>query len=242
MVFVLFLSAILASAQGAQEILLSTFFGPSGIRDKKAVYIGEMLQYFVSRPTLGQTLPPGASSEYRKLRGDPNAEIWAIVITVNHRSTDWYAYLRRDATTWKLEAVRTLALSGVFFKALDTLSAKERTPSEELTYQNMLLTTKSDVELKNYFLKNKPQFDELIASFRSGNQNRMKSIIEALHLNAVTSFSRNEAITDLSIGGILDNSVGFMYVPKGASPPQMSPNEFIYVEEIADRWYLYKTT
>lgn len=204
---------------------------PEALKTQRKSYLSIVTARFAKTPML-----------YEVRRGDPKAEIWAVLITANHRSTDWYAYLRRDATTWKVEAVRTLALPGLFFSLLDTLSAKKRTPSEELTYQNMLLTTKSDAELKNYFLKNKPQSDKLVASFRSGNQNRIKSTLEALHLNTVRSFSRHETIIDVSIGGILDNSVGFMYVPTGASPPMMSPSEFIYVEEIVDRWYLYKTT
>lgn len=46
----------------------------------------------------------------------------------------------------------------------------------------------------------------------------------------------------LLIGGITDNSVGFLRVQDEADLPQMSPSEFIMIEKIALNWYLFKTT
>ena len=46
----------------------------------------------------------------------------------------------------------------------------------------------------------------------------------------------------LLIGGVTDNSVGFLRVQDEADLPQMSPSEFIMIEKIAPNWYLFKTT
>jgi hypothetical protein len=40
----------------------------------------------------------------------------------------------------------------------------------------------------------------------------------------------------------MDNEVGYLYVPDGIKPPEISPNDFIYVEYIIGNWYIYRTT
>jgi hypothetical protein len=44
------------------------------------------------------------------------------------------------------------------------------------------------------------------------------------------------------IGGILDNTVGFLYIRNKKNIPMMDPSHFIMVKEIGNGWYLYKTT
>ncbi|MFT7618558.1 MAG: hypothetical protein ACI97A_002202 [Planctomycetota bacterium] len=45
----------------------------------------------------------------------------------------------------------------------------------------------------------------------------------------------------LSVGGMVDNFVRFQHY-SGQAPPDMSDDEFIWIEEVADGWYLVKTT
>jgi hypothetical protein len=44
------------------------------------------------------------------------------------------------------------------------------------------------------------------------------------------------------IGGVLDNSVGYLYCEYPADRPKISENNFIMLKKISDRWYLYKTS
>jgi hypothetical protein len=48
-------------------------------------------------------------------------------------------------------------------------------------------------------------------------------------------------LTIVSIGGILDNVVGFLWAPEGRVP-SISPSEYIWIEPAGDGWYLFKTT
>jgi len=52
---------------------------------------------------------------------------------------------------------------------------------------------------------------------------------------------RKDGNVDVSIGGILENGVGFLYCPEN-SPPGIDPSSFIWIERVADKWYLYRTT
>ena len=55
------------------------------------------------------------------------------------------------------------------------------------------------------------------------------------------SFSFDGAI-ELVIGGLGDNSVGYVYVADKKDLPVMSEDAIIMLREIGNGWYLYKTT
>jgi hypothetical protein len=44
------------------------------------------------------------------------------------------------------------------------------------------------------------------------------------------------------IGGLLDNTVGFIYVKNKKDLPVMSPDKIIMIREIGNGWFIYKTT
>jgi hypothetical protein len=46
---------------------------------------------------------------------------------------------------------------------------------------------------------------------------------------------------EIMIGGVVDNSVGFLFVGEQAPPP-MSDDNYIWVEPIGDGWCLFRTT
>ena len=49
-------------------------------------------------------------------------------------------------------------------------------------------------------------------------------------------------IIDFSIGGMIDNSVGYFYCKDKNKLPEMSDNRYIMIKHLGDGWYLYKTT
>jgi hypothetical protein len=226
---------------GAEEILTS-FFGPTGIQDKKSVYTGEMLTVYAGQRTLGETLPPGTTFTYRQLQSNATSEIYAVAVKAKGETRDWYAYFRHDRGRWKLNAIRTLALPGLFFEVLHDLAVKKRDREEESIYQNMQLTLQSDAQLKQFLLAHLKDMEALVRLSRAGKSVQAKQAVEALHLNTVAPLGSDERITDISIGGILDNSVGFLYVPVGVAPPAITPSDYIYVESVTGHWFLYKTT
>ena len=227
-------------SNAAEPDVLVNFFGHAGISDKRSVYHGEMLQNFANKPTLGQGLPQNVQATFRKLEGSRHNSVYAVLLSDGHNSQDWYVFLVRENDLWKLSAVRSLALPSVFYSALQQLEQKyPRSEIEEWQFQNMLLTIKSDQELKDYLRSNLTEFKNLANLYLEGGKEQ--STIGARHLY-VNFVSDKDGVLDFSIGGIIDNSVGYLYVPEGSKVPTMSPSEFIYIEEIADGWYIYKTT
>lgn len=64
-------------------------------------------------------------------------------------------------------------------------------------------------------------------------------LLKTLHLNALETKSNGNI--EITIGGITDNSVGFVYSP-ARTPPVIDGWRYIWVEEVAAGWYLYRTT
>lgn len=221
--------------------LVKNFFGQDGIKNKREVYAGEMLEHYLDRPTLGETLPKGIEVSLRTLEKNPQREIFAAVLSKDGKSQDWYIYLINDQKKWKISAVRSLALPGLFFMALQEVQGKaNRTKEEEHQYQNMLLTLQLDTELKQFLHKNIESLNTIVLEAKTSQEKATES---AKHLNLnFVGYESTSGIVDVNIGGILDNSVGYLFVPTGVEVPKMSDDNYIYIEHIVGNWYVYKTT
>ncbi len=177
---------------------------------------------------------------YRILNKSKTRVVYAVLLNQKANTQDLYAFLEKVNNSWKLSAIRKLALPGMFFMALQEIEKKiVRNKEEEWQYQNMLLTIKSDNELKAYLKNNIVKFNNIMKLLVQGNAATANEIAKSLFIN----ISKEEGgITEFNIGGILDNSVGYLFVPKGKLPPVMNSSNFIYVEQVIDGWYIYKTT
>jgi hypothetical protein len=230
----------LAVFAGEKE-LVEKFFSPDGIKNKKDLYVGEMLKNYADKPTLGENLPKDVQVHIRELEISPSREIYAVLLSKSGKSQDWYIYMTNEQGKWKISAVRNLALPGIFFMALQKAHNKtDRSKEEEYQYQNMLLTIQPDAELKEFLLKNIDSFNR-IAKEAINNPDKATESVKALNLN-FARYEPESKIVDVNIGGILDNSVGYLYIPEGASVPSMSDDNYIYIERIQGNWYVYKTT
>jgi len=236
-VFLLFPLAAFAD----ESRLVEQFFGQDGLDNKREVYTGEMLEHYLDKPTLGEDLPKGINVSLRALEQSPRREIYAVLLTKEGISQDWYIYLVNDQKKWKISAVRNLALPSMFFMSLQAIQSKpNRTKEEENHYQNMLLTLQLDSELKEYLHKN---IGSLNAIAFEAKTSQKKATESAKHLNLnLVGYDSSSGIVDVNVGGILDNSVGYLFVPPGTEVPQMSDEDYIYIEHVTGNWYVYKTT
>lgn len=227
-----------AAAQTPEEIVRA-FFGPAGIADKKAIYVGEMLR-FAEQPTLGETLPENVSITTRSLQSTSSSVVIGVTLHVAEHAQDWYAYLGKSDGSWKLEAVRTLALTGIPGLALAELERKRnRTAEEEWALQNLRLSFRSDAELAEYLKSHARELGKIVELLAGDPEAALRAARE-LHIGSVER--TDSGLVELVIGGTMDNSVGFLWVPRGGTAPAMSPDAYILVEHVVGPWYLFKTT
>jgi len=123
---------------------------------------------------------------------------------------------------------------------------------------NGRLILETDDNIINHFIENKEKFERLrdlaIREFEElfpdrnieGRINLISDFESEFRRLYISSISVGGIEFGLSlnflIGGILDNSVGFIYTNDPRNLPRMSPNRVIMIREIGDGWYIYKTT
>lgn len=162
---------------------------------------------------------------------------------------DLYFYLKAAQDGWRVSAMRTLALPPFVYMMMDQLGAQASvSPEEDRLLANLRLVMQSDTDLHRWFGENRSAIEALADAYeRLPNGTgavrddgdaapEVSAALRALHL---TQISAEGGRLILLIGGIMDNSVGFM---RTASPPSISTTEYIWVEALADGWFLFKTT
>lgn len=165
---------------------------------------------------------------------------------------DLYLYLRRRDGAWTIHALRTLALTGVLSELRRQARAMpSRSPDMERALRNAELTLSSDRSLRAWFGENRLALESLRAMAAARRESageyplridtpEAMAILGRLHLNGV-AVSRGGSV-HVSIGGILDNEVGFLHVPDPGAVPPIDPIDHIWIEPLGGGWYLFKTT
>jgi hypothetical protein len=129
---------------------------------------------------------------------------------------------------------------------------------EDFDFQlgNLNLILASDSEIIDHFNKNKIEFERLknIALKDWGINkvddegtiklcNGLENDFHKLFINSIETggYELGNCI-NFSIGGMLDNTVGYLFVTDKKDIPEMNPSSIIMIKEIGDGWYIYKTT
>lgn len=243
--------------------VVEQFYARPAFPDKAAHLGGEFAANYAQAPTMGEQLPPSTRVGTRVLtRGDTRA-VFATTLRDSAGTQDWYTYLAREGGVWKITAVRTLALPPFVRIVRDELRAMPTRPdSLDAQLRNLELTMQPDSALRAYFAAHRDVFDALAGAFAQhptlhivrsdgtaepaappADVQAVAPRLRALDLNAIMrDAGPNGACVRVSVGGILDNDVGFLRVGPGCPVPPMTPQEYIYVEPVAPGWVIYKTT
>jgi len=182
----------------------------------------------------------------------PDQAAARIVFSDEAHRTDCYFYLVREES-WKVQAWRTMTLTDVLQRALDELDAGPDRPEDaDSIRDNITLTLSTDAELRAWFGRNRASLERLVAAAQpelspgargiaddDGVHAEIEAMLGDLNLRSV-SLSRMGNV-EIIIGGLVDNTVGFLCAPAD-EPPGIDPASYIWVEKLADGWYLFRTT
>lgn len=173
---------------------------------------------------------------------------------------------RALAMTGMIEGAKR-ELEQLSVKAIDSIIAKSKNDTtgnsmfksrEDFDFQlgNLNLILALDNEIIDHFNKNKIEFERLKdialknldATNAFGEQrmnlcNGLENDIHKLFINSVETggYELGKGIK-FSIGGMLDNTVGYLFVRDKKDVPEMNPAGIIMIREIGNGWYIYKTT
>ena len=129
---------------------------------------------------------------------------------------------------------------------------------EEYNFQlgNSKLTLELDENIIKHFLTNQVEFERLknlallqLEKEKADEERSIKLIdnskndYQKLFISSVSTggYELGNCINFL-IGGMLDNTVGYIYVKDKKDLPEMNPSRVIMIREIGNGWYIYKTT
>ncbi len=232
-------------ALASGEELVQKFFGQDGIKNKTAVYTGEMLDSHFDKPTFGQSLPADVNVKQHLLQQAGDQAVHTVTLSRGNQSQDWYVFLAKERNVWKISALRNFVIPKPFFIETHRLSEKTpRTADEEFTYQNHTLTLKSDTALHAYAKANIQTFN-VIAAQATKNIATANATANDLFLPHVQYDPRTQ-ITNITLatikrsGNIAGNTMGYIHVTQKEHLPTMSEDGYIYIANITGDWFMYK--
>ena len=132
------------------------------------------------------------------------------------------------------------------------------TSKEEYEFElgNAKLTLELDDNIAKHFLTNQAEFERLKnlaltqLEKETADEERSMKLIEdfktdyrKIFISSVSTggYELGNCINFL-IGGMIDNTVGYLYVTDKKYLPEMNPERVIMIKEIGNGWYIYKTT
>ncbi len=202
-------------------------------------------------------------------QSEKNAVINMTIFDSSGKGLDTYCYLTKG-NVWKITAFRALAMNGFmeqmvagmeempdaeiddFIRHSDTLNTKE---DFYLFLESMKLTLALDDTIIEHFKAHEKEFESLkdevlkIVSNIKEQENRTINLNEKitkkykkLLISMISTSMYCENGFECIIGGMVDNTVGYLYIPNNEAVPEMNPNRLIMLCEIGNGWYLFKTT
>lgn len=228
----------------------------------------------------GKDFPSGTTTRSLVLQQTPDAAVVAIaIIAKDGKGSDLYCYFTKDST-WKIQAIRSLAMTSIIEGALQELEAMTPQQVDEMIQHaatdslakstlfssreaynfelgNARLTLALDDSIIHHFQVNKAAFEKIKEAALQELQSKTSDGERAVKLAAALKndyrklfihsidyggYELGGQCLNFSIGGMIDNTVGYLYVKDKKQLPEINEDRVIMLREIGDGWYLYKTT
>jgi len=249
LVFVFILSLLLISTVTAQknvypinspEWLVDMFFIQTQFPEKEKYLTGEMM-LDVNYPSIGEELNGRASISFRKIELINRTGIYGIVIKDDGNIANFYCYLRNISGNWKIEAVRKFQLPGFIYSSVDSLSRIENLPdSVSLLLKTLKLIIGTDEQLKLFLTENINDFYNITGAFDNKRIDDLNFLMNKLNLEYVFIDEIYPQCIFILVGGFDRIEVGYIFRKNKSTMPKISPERFIYIEEVLPNWYVYR--
>lgn len=254
----------IAAADSIVELqVLQEFFSKDGVGSRSTRLTGEALDMYSRRPMAGEYFPKNTSTAFRLLVESETMAIYEAVVEREGHAEMWSAFFQRGVLNSKLEAMKSLSIPPflVTVEYQRLLAQKGRSPLQEarLTQlQRLFMTTD---KFKEDFNQNKASYETLARLVVSGKMDEADSAAKSAALVGIRLYGENKSDGEIAllasasgtgqdksnqpgceirVSGFLDSVLGLLYLPSGVTPPQMAPQDYIFVEAIADNWYLFR--
>jgi hypothetical protein len=226
--------------KGSPEWLVDMYFLQAQFPGKVNYFAGGLKEE-ANELTIGEELDGSANISYREIVSENMKAVYAVEVELDEGTIDFYCYLLETNDGWKIEAVRRFLLPGFIYSAKDSLSQFENLSSSDIDLLELVnLLTSSDAELKKYLHDNINDFYKLVLYIEDKDDKNIQNLLDGLNIDAVYQDDKFPGCIFLQVGAFDNTEMGYFYSGESFSLPEISPNQFIYIEEILPKWFLYR--
>ena len=242
--FLFFISAQTFSQQfssGSPEWLVDMFFSKNNFPDKAEYLAGEMIED-ANQKTVGEELNGEGEVSFHLIKSTNSTCVFAVEVQTENNIMDFYAFLGMDNDRWNIISVRKFLLPAFIYTVRDSLqNLNEFSKADSVFLLSLKLFTASDRELKNYLSSNLEKFQELISLFAKNEKDRADLTLSSIGCNAIYKDNKYPGCTFIQILKFEDMEVGFIETADSNLLPAISFGEFVYLEEVVEGWFIYRT-
>jgi hypothetical protein len=225
---------------GSPEWLVDMFFVKSSFPDKANYFHGEMLNE-INEPTIGEELNGKGEVAFRQIKTADFKAVFAVEIKLEEKTIDFYCYLIKHSDGWKINAVRRFLLPHFVYSVRDSLSNLNSLSSNDSTFLlSLKLFTMTDAELKKFFNTEKENFQSIVTSFNKGSGDQVDKGLAEVGCNAIYSDKKYPGCIFIQILKFEKMETGFIQAANEVLLPEISPEEFNYIDEVSPGWFIYR--
>ena len=225
---------------GSPDWLVDMFFKQPQFPNKENYLSGEMLKD-AKNPTIGEELKGAANVTIRQIEVVNGKSVYGINIGGNGNSANFYCFLSNISGNWKIEAIRKFQVPAFIYDAVDSLSGIKNLPDSVASLLKSLeLVVGSDEELQKYLTENINDFYNLVGAFQNKATERLNELMNSLAMDYIFTDKNYPDCIFVSVAEFGRQETGFIYATNKTNLPQISPERFIYIENVLPNWYVFR--
>jgi len=226
---------------GSPEWLVDMFFSKSSFPDKANYFSGEMLSEN-NEPTIGEELNGKGEIFFHQLKATNDENVFAVEVKLENKVIDFYCYLVKQENNWKINGIRRFLLPNFAYTVRDSLSNLSSLSSNDSSfYLSLKLFTIADAELKNYLTINLNKFQELVVAFNNNLKDKADKLLGSVGCNAIYTDKKYPGCVFIQILTFENMEAGFIQAADTILLPQISFQNYIYIEEVTPGWFVFRT-
>ena len=98
----------------------------------------------------------------------------------------------------------------------------------------------SDEELKAFLSDNVNSFYTIINDFENNRPSKLKSLMNEFGLESIYYDDLYPECIFIMIGRLDRFEIGYIFSPNKSALPIITPQRFVYIEEILPKWFVYR--
>ena len=230
----------IAQQKGSPAWLVDMFFKQSQFLDKGNYLSGEMIKD-LKNPTIGEELNGKGNVVFKQVESEGSKCVYRIFIGGSDKAANFYCFMSDISGKWKIEAIRKFQVPAFIYDVVDSLSQIGNLPdSVSSLLKSLKLIVGSDDDLQKYLMENINNFYNLIDTFQNKATEKLNELMSSLNMNSIFTDENYPKCIFVSITEFGRQEAGYIYCGNRANLPQISPDRFIYIENVLPNWYVFR--